>query len=116
MSTAGTSSTIHPKVLREQLVTISDLKQFKEELLVSLFHLIREHLDKQPRKWIKSREVRQLLGISNGTLVTMRLNGSLPYTKIGNLIYYDMDDISKMLVNGQTNQAVRSIIPPKKTA
>lgn len=49
------------------------------------------------RKWLKSHEVRKLLTISPGTLQNLRVNGSLSYTKIGGVIYYDYDDIRKML-------------------
>ncbi len=52
---------------------------------------------KPPKKWLKSNEVKALLRISNGTLVTMRTNGTLPYTKIGNIIYYDQEDITTIL-------------------
>jgi len=32
--------------------------------------------------------VRKLLGVSNGTLQTLRVNGSLPFSKIGGLYFY----------------------------
>ena len=42
-------------------------------------------------------EVRELLGISPGTLQNLRVNGTLPYTKVGGVVYYQSDDILKML-------------------
>ena len=38
-----------------------------------------------------------MLNVSAGTLQAMRRSGTLPYTKIGGLIYYNMDDIHQML-------------------
>ena len=49
------------------------------------------------KKWLKSFEVRKLLNISPNTLTNLRINGTLPYTKIGGVIYYNYDDIQSML-------------------
>ena len=49
------------------------------------------------KKWLKSPEVRELLGISPGTLQNLRMNGTLPFTKVGGVVYYQSDDILKML-------------------
>lgn len=51
------------------------------------------------KKWLKSFEVRKLLNISHNTLANLRVNGTLPFTKIGGVIYYDYDDIQAMLTN-----------------
>lgn len=47
--------------------------------------------------WLKSYEVRKLLNISAGTLQNLRINGTLPYNKIGGLMYYRYDDIQKLM-------------------
>jgi hypothetical protein len=36
--------------------------------------------------------------VSAGTLQTLRINGTLQYTKIGGIIYYDFDHIQKTLL------------------
>ena len=41
--------------------------------------------------------MRKLLNISGGTMQTLRTNGTLPYKKIGHIIYYDIEDIQRML-------------------
>ncbi len=48
------------------------------------------------KKWLKTHEVRKMLNISSGKLLTLRINGTLPYTKIGGVIYYDQEDIQQM--------------------
>ncbi|WP_423212698.1 helix-turn-helix domain-containing protein [Myroides odoratimimus] len=53
--------------------------------------------DQEIKQWIKSYEVRKLLGISPGTLQNMRLNGTIPFKKIGGLIFYRYEDIIKMM-------------------
>jgi isocitrate dehydrogenase kinase/phosphatase len=41
--------------------------------------------------------VRKLLGISPGTLQNLRINGTLPYTKIGGVLFYDYEEIKLMI-------------------
>ncbi|MEN7551837.1 helix-turn-helix domain-containing protein [Rapidithrix thailandica] len=80
-----------------QIITTDDLLEFKLELFRELKNLLEETSYHKRKKWLKSGEVRELLGISPGTLQNMRVNGSLPYTKIGGVIFYDYQDICKML-------------------
>jgi len=86
-----------PRVYSNQLVTIDDLQIFKEELLVSIKAIILGNLPQPAKKWLKSYEVKELLNISPGTLQTLRSNGTIPYTRIGSIIYYDLEDINKVL-------------------
>jgi hypothetical protein len=66
------------------------------ELLELLKPLLKGNGTTPVKKWLKSDEVRKLLDISAGKLLTLRINGTLPYTKIGGVIYYDQDDINQM--------------------
>ena len=77
-------------------VTKQDLEQFKKELFEELQKLFKEEKPGEKR-WLKSYQVRELLGISRGTLQNLRVNGTLKSTKIGGLMYYDHNDIVKML-------------------
>ena len=79
-----------------EVVTKDDLNQFKSELLAEITQLVIKN--PQPKqKWLKSKEVLELLTISPGTLQNLRINGTLSFTKIGGTIYYDHEDINKML-------------------
>ncbi len=79
------------------IITTEDLREFKMELLEDIKTLINHQSGKLTKKWLKSPEVRDLLDISPGTLQNLRINGTLPYTKIGGVIYYDHDEIQKIL-------------------
>jgi hypothetical protein len=59
--------------------------------------------DKPGKKWLKSSEVRKMLGISPGTLQNLRVNGSLPFTKIGGIIFYSQEDIERLLKDNSTS-------------
>ena len=38
-----------------------------------------------------------LLQVSPGTLQNLRINGTLPYTKVGGIIYYDASEIQNVM-------------------
>ncbi len=79
-----------------ELITKEDLKTFRMELLNDIKGLLKPGMG-ESKKWLKSYEVRKLLSISPGTLQTLRINGTLRYTKIGGILYYKTEDISKLL-------------------
>jgi len=81
-----------------EIITRDDLFTFKAELIRELRELLTAPAA-QPKKWLKSWEVREILGVSPGTLQNMRINGTIAYTKIGGLIFYDYDDIIKLMEN-----------------
>ena len=85
-----------------QIITKEDLDQFKIELLDGFKEILSSANSPTAKKWLKSYEVRELLGISPGTLQNMRVNGTLPFTKVGGLIFYDNDDIQKMLLENRS--------------
>ena len=85
------------------IVTVEDLESFKEELLTEIQKLLSQRQTTPARKWLKSHEVRRLLTLSPGTLQNLRVNGTLPFTKIGGVIFYDYDDIQKMIEENKRN-------------
>jgi len=87
------------RVYRDQLVTLGDLQEFKEDLLISIKSIIQNNTPLPTKKWLKSYEVKKLLNISTGTLQNLRSNGTLPHTKIGGSIYYDADDLNRVLAD-----------------
>ncbi len=46
---------------------------------------------------LDSQDIMQILHISPRTLQTLRSNGTLPYTRIGNKIYYHRQDLERIL-------------------
>jgi len=80
-----------------QIITSDDLREFKLELLDEIRDIIREQKSNTTKQWLKSVEVRRLLNISPGTLQNLRINGTLPFTKIGGTNYYNATDIETLL-------------------
>lgn len=85
------------------IITLEDLLNFKQELLEEIKTLFLQTHPTPAKKWMKSHQVRKLLTISPGTLQNLRINGTLPFTKIGGVIFYDYDDIQKMIERNKHN-------------
>ena len=79
-----------------EVITCEDLNEFRT-LLLSDLNTMFNSKPQQQKQWLKSNEVRKLLNISPGTLQTLRINGTLTYTKIGGTLYYENSDIEKLL-------------------
>ncbi|MEB0260517.1 helix-turn-helix domain-containing protein [Mucilaginibacter sp. 10I4] len=80
-----------------EIITKEDLQEFGEQLLNQMKTLIGRGQAEEPRKFIKSYQVKNLLKISNNTLQTLRDNGTIPFSKIGGILYYNYEDIMKVL-------------------
>ncbi|AMR33453.1 transcriptional regulator [Mucilaginibacter sp. PAMC 26640] len=78
-----------------ELVTREDLRRL-EDLLKEIKQIVQPG-QSQPKKWLKSSEVRKMLNISPGTLQNLRINGTLRFTKMGSIMYYKLEDINKIL-------------------
>ncbi|HQQ95773.1 MAG TPA: helix-turn-helix domain-containing protein [Cyclobacteriaceae bacterium] len=85
------------RISRDQLLTVGDLEIFKDNLIQEIKNLLANATTAPAKKWLKSSEVKKLLGISTGTLQNLRINGTLSYSKIGGTAYYDYDEIAKLL-------------------
>lgn len=77
----------------DQLLTKKDLLDFKQEL----FALLKNQQVQSPKKWLRNADVKKILGVSPGTLHNLRINGTLPFKKIGSIYYYQQEDIDRML-------------------
>ena len=73
------------------IITTDDLRDFKLELLDDIKKILSKQDNGKLKKYLKSSEVMDLLQVSPGTLQNLRINGTLPYTKVGGIIYYDAD-------------------------
>lgn len=78
------------------ILTKDDLLDFKKELFKEILELLNGNKINQ-EEWLKSDEVQKLLKISAGTLQNYRINGTLPFKKVGGTLYYKYQDIEKLL-------------------
>ena len=89
--------------MKLEVITKDDLHQMKVELLNEISALIQGKNGHQ--RWLKSSDVREMLGISPGTLQNLRVNGTLPFTRVGGTLYYAHEDVEKVLLRNKQNVA-----------
>jgi len=90
------------------IITTDDLREFKLELLDDIKELLMRQGKVTQKKYLKSSEVMDLLQVSPGTLQNLRINGTLPYTKIGGLIFYDSDEIHRVMIENRIDNGIHS--------
>ncbi len=80
-----------------EIITTDDLREFKSDLLEEIKKLLKTSQTTGTKKYLKSSEMMKMLKISSGTLQTLRISGKLPFTKIGGIIFYDAEEIYKVM-------------------
>jgi hypothetical protein len=88
------------------IITTDDLMDFKLELLDDIKKLLSKQSQGKLKKYLKSSELLEMLQISPGTLQNLRVNGTLPYTKVGGIIFYDSEEIQKVMDNNQVHHKI----------
>lgn len=83
-----------------EIITPEDLEAFRLQLLSDIEKLLATHDKITLNKWIRSADLLSKLKISPGTLQSLRNNGKLPFSKLGGLIFYDQNEINKLLEEG----------------
>ncbi|OYX12959.1 MAG: hypothetical protein B7Z16_16205 [Algoriphagus sp. 32-45-6] len=81
-----------------ELVTLTDLQNFKKEILTEIRSLLSSKTElAEDKKWVKSKDVQKLLQISAGTLQNLRNRKMIPFTKLGGVIFYSLEDLKKIM-------------------
>lgn len=86
-----------PVLLRDQILTVGDLENFRQTLLNDLENLLKVKPDNGVKQWLRASEVRKMLGVSPGTLQNLRISRKLSFSKIGGIVFYKHEDIIRLL-------------------
>ncbi len=89
---------IQSELLKQNRISLDDLNDEEINTLVEQSFL---------EDWLDNQDVMQVLHISPRTLQTLRSNGTLPYSRIGNKLYYRKQDILKILNDNYIMYKVR---------
>ena len=82
--------------------------EFRKHFAGTDHPLLTEHPSDTPLEdWLDNQDVMQALHISPRTLQTLRTNGILPFSRIGNKIYYRRQDILKILSDNYTMHKIK---------
>jgi hypothetical protein len=85
-----------------EILTKEDLEVFRRKLLADFKELL-DHQDRKAEEAIegfKTSHVRKILGCSVNKLVSLRITRNLRTKKIGGTLYYNKEDIKKLLDEG----------------
>ena len=74
-----------------------EAKMTQSELAEKVELLCREHADMGDMLWLDSGVVCRVLDISPRTLQTLRENGTMPFSRICNKVYYKPEDVRRIL-------------------
>lgn len=94
------------EINNEIMEIVSFEKRTFEEMAAKLDYFVqrmdglcRQHGEKKVERWMDSHAVCRKLRISPSTLQTLRDNGTLAFTKIGNRTYYRQEDVERVIVD-----------------
>lgn len=74
---------------------------------MQLTDLLKNGKEEAKIKWLRSRDVRKMLGIGDSTLQSFRIRGLIPAYKLGDMWFYKEDDIYEALMCGKTKNMER---------
>ena len=77
-------------------ISVEEFIQLKNELLQKLEEIkgLKPYHD---LKWIRTKEVCKILGLSNSSVQNLRNTGDLPFTKVRGSIFYKLEDVKNLL-------------------
>lgn len=81
--------------------TIDDIKRLldvqKSEIVIELAVKLKSGSINHKTQWLRSKDVRRLLNISDGSLRNMRNSGEIPFKKVRGMHFYNEADVRKMM-------------------
>lgn len=86
-----------------ELMTKADFHSLKNDIVDEIKKFFQAPADQ--KEWLKSVDVMKMLGCSPGTLQNLRVNGKLPFTKMGGTMYYSRKDVLQVLEGNKQNAA-----------
>jgi hypothetical protein len=94
-----------------QIPSVRSIKLLLEPIVVKLQNLENE-LQKLPKKarpskYYRARDLKELFGLTNNTIIKYRNDGILPYTLLGGVYLYDAKAIDEMLEQNKSNSGRR---------
>ncbi|WP_303920885.1 helix-turn-helix domain-containing protein [Draconibacterium sediminis] len=83
------------------VITKEDFDLFKQELLTEIKSIFDTNIKKA--QWLRSKDVRELLNISDSTLQTLRINRTIPAYKLDSTWFYKLEEIQAVLESNKIN-------------
>ena len=85
-------------------LTKSEFERGKKELIQVIRESSLNSVDKKAKPWLRTSDVRKILGISNSSIQNLRKKGILRFSKVGGSIFYKAEDIDKLMESNIKSQ------------
>ncbi len=87
--------------------TLEGIKRLIEPLHIRL-QQIEDSLQRLPKmvqttKFYRNKDIKRLFCLTNNTIIKYRENGTLPFTRLGEVYLYDVKVIDKILEDNKVN-------------
>jgi hypothetical protein len=96
-----------PRVHRDQLITVQDLIDFKQQLIVDIRKLLKEQTGHPSHQWLKAFEIKKMLRLSESKLQYLRDKRLIPFKKLGGVTYYNLEEIEALMNSGKLNDHMK---------
>lgn len=86
-----------------EIVTKEDLQAFRRELLFDFRAILKEEITVRKEGHLqgyKTKDVRNILGCSVNKLVSLRVSRKVRWKKVGGTVYYNREDIRRLVEEG----------------
>jgi hypothetical protein len=81
-----------------EILTLDDVRQIIEPLIVTINNLINKiNQFDMKKEFYRNSDLKEVFGFSDNTIIKYRNENKLPYTKIGEVYYYPVEEIKKIL-------------------
>ncbi|MEX2371196.1 MAG: helix-turn-helix domain-containing protein [Bacteroidales bacterium] len=77
------------------LITQKDLSNLEDRIIEKISLLIQNH--PKPKKWLRTSELCELLGISASSVQNLRNNKKIPHTLIEGTYFYPLEEIESLM-------------------
>ena len=78
-------------------VALIRFERAAERVLAEAVGRLTSNNAKPEKAWLTNREAQGYLGISRATLARYRADGTLPYSKVGQSVFYRLADVEALL-------------------
>jgi hypothetical protein len=85
------------------VATNDDLALLRKQLLEDLSKMLNENKISAYKKWVRTSDVEEMLGLSASSVQNLRTSGALGFSKINGTIFYKLEDIEKLLENNHNH-------------
>ncbi len=87
------------------LLQEDELKAYLDDLKLAIEGLNLQQSDSSTPKYYRNKDLKEIFGLSDGTIIKWRKENKIPFTYIDSIYFYPVDEINQLLKNN-SNQGL----------